>query len=108
MSMNCCWFDRKSLVFTAGVLSVLVLSCSFQDDARPQQAVAQAAQETVNKPAQLDVLQQDVATLKEKAADQAHAMMDVDYHFTNLWFAGKDVNLKSTGEQPKITPPQLP
>jgi len=30
--------------------------------------------------------------LKEKAADQAHAMMDVDYHFTNLWFAGKAQN----------------
>jgi hypothetical protein len=34
----------------------------------------------------------DVAVLKDKAVDQAHAMMDVEYHFTNLWFAGQAAN----------------
>ena len=32
-------------------------------------------------------LQRDVETLKGKAPDQAHAMKDVDHHFTNPWFA---------------------
>lgn len=90
--MNRCWFDRKSLVFTVGILSVLNLSCSSQDDALSPQAVAQAEKKTVKNSAESDVLKRDVATLKEKAADQAHAMMDVDYHFTNLWFAGKAEN----------------
>jgi hypothetical protein len=90
--MNCCWFDWRSLVFTVGILSVLNLSCSSQDDALTTQAKAQAEKKTVKKSVESDVLEQDVATLKEKAADQAHAMMDVDYHFTNLWFAGKAEN----------------
>jgi hypothetical protein len=90
--MNRCWFDWRSLVFTVGILSVLNLSCSSQDDALPTQAEAQVEKKTVKKSVESDVLEQDVATLKEKAADQAHAMMDVDYHFTNLWFAGKAEN----------------
>ncbi|HQX50259.1 MAG TPA: hypothetical protein PLY87_06655 [Planctomycetaceae bacterium] len=32
-------------------------------------------------------LHTDVATLKDKAADQAHAMVSVAYHFNNMWFA---------------------
>jgi hypothetical protein len=85
-------FERMSSNFNAGVLSVLILSCGCQNEARPPQAAAQTEQQTVTKAAEPDMLQQDVATLKEKAADQAHAMMDVDYHFTNLWFAGKAEN----------------
>ena len=90
--MNRCLLGRKSFVFTAGVLAVSILSSSWQDDARSTQATARAAQETVTEPTASDVLVQDVATLKEKAADQAHAMMDVDYNLTNLWFAGKAEN----------------
>lgn len=37
-------------------------------------------------------LTKDVAVLNEKIPDQAHSMMDVDYHFSNLWFAGKAEN----------------
>ncbi len=32
-------------------------------------------------------LVEDVAILKDKIPDQSHAMTDVDYHFSNLWFA---------------------
>src|SRR5262245_18114100 len=34
----------------------------------------------------------DVERLKQIVPDQAHAMSDVDYHFSNLWFAGKAKN----------------
>lgn len=37
-------------------------------------------------------LQADLERLKTVVPDQAHAMKDVDYHFTNLWFAGKSEN----------------
>ena len=39
-----------------------------------------------------NTLTNDVATLKDKAPDQAHAMSDVDYHFSNLWFAARAEN----------------
>jgi hypothetical protein len=41
---------------------------------------------------ELAVLQSDVERLKKVVPDQSHAMKDVDYHFTNLWFAGKAGN----------------
>jgi hypothetical protein len=31
----------------------------------------------------------ELETIKGKLPDQAHAMQDVGYHFTNLWFAGQ-------------------
>jgi hypothetical protein len=34
----------------------------------------------------------DVAQLKDKASDQAHAMASVAYHFNNLWFAADAKN----------------
>jgi hypothetical protein len=40
----------------------------------------------------LAMLRQDIETLKGKTPGQAHAMMDVDYHFTNLWFAARAEN----------------
>ncbi len=42
--------------------------------------------------AEIARLSTDVAVLKDKIPDQAHSMMDVDYHFSNLWFAGKAEN----------------
>ncbi len=40
----------------------------------------------------LKSLQAEIERLKSIAPDQAHAMHDVDYHFTNLWFAGQQGN----------------
>lgn len=37
-------------------------------------------------------LHAEIERLKTIVPDQAHAMKDVDYHFTNLWFAGKAKN----------------
>ena len=52
--------------------------------AAPQGAPA-AAQDTAPVQSQLD-------RLKGMAPDQAHAMADVGYHFSNLWFAGDRKN----------------
>lgn len=34
-------------------------------------------------------LRAELEAIKEKLPDQAHAMQDVGYHFSNLWFAGQ-------------------
>jgi hypothetical protein len=34
----------------------------------------------------------DLEVIKGKVPDQSHAMQDVSYHFTNLWFAGEHEN----------------
>jgi hypothetical protein len=51
-------------------------------------AVAQA-----DKPAPtLDSLASEIEMIKGKLPDQSHAMQDVSYHFSNLWFAGEKLN----------------
>lgn len=40
----------------------------------------------------IDRLRAEVATLKSLLPDQSHAMSDVGYHFTNLWFAAEKQN----------------
>jgi hypothetical protein len=40
----------------------------------------------------LAALQAEIERLKQVVPDQAHAMHDVDYHFTNLWFAANHSN----------------
>jgi len=37
-------------------------------------------------------LKTEVARLRGLVPDQSHAMADVGYHFTNLWFAGEQSN----------------
>jgi hypothetical protein len=37
-------------------------------------------------------LETQIEALKQMLPDQAHAMTDVDYQFTNLWFAGQQGN----------------
>lgn len=48
-------------------------------------AFAQAAQPS----AESETLAAELAAIKGKLPDQAHAMQDVGYHFSNLWFAGQ-------------------
>jgi hypothetical protein len=45
---------------------------------------------SANRPtADLATIQADVERLKQVVPDQAHAMQDVGFHFSNLWFAGQ-------------------
>ena len=48
-------------------------------------AQAQPARPAVD----LNGLAAEIETIKGKLPDQAHAMQDVGYHFSNLWFAGQ-------------------
>jgi hypothetical protein len=41
---------------------------------------------------ELNSLRAEVAALKDLLPDQSHAMSDVGYHFTNLWFAVQGQN----------------
>jgi hypothetical protein len=42
--------------------------------------------------AEIARLKADIEQLKGRLPSQSHAMMDVDYHFANLWFAGQSKN----------------
>jgi hypothetical protein len=42
--------------------------------------------------AELAALREEVDRLKRLVPSQSHAMQDVGYHFTNLWFAGQTQN----------------
>lgn len=54
----------------------------------PQAVAQQPAQQ---KPApDLAALAAEIETIKGRLPDQSHAMADVAYHFSNLWFAGQN------------------
>lgn len=56
------------------------------------QASVALAQQTAQQKPELAALQAEIERLKQVVPDQAHAMHDVDYHFTNLWFAAYQSN----------------
>jgi hypothetical protein len=59
------------------------------------QAPAQVAAPTGAPPqseSELTALREEVARLKRLVPSQSHAMQDVSYHYTNLWFAGQKAN----------------
>ncbi|HVY66971.1 MAG TPA: hypothetical protein VHH11_19315 [Gammaproteobacteria bacterium] len=51
-----------------------------------------AALSQESKDSEIAALKEEVATLRGMLPSQSHTMMDVEYHFTNLWFAGKAGN----------------
>ena len=51
-----------------------------------------AAEEAGEPAAEIARLKDEVERLKGLLPDQAHAMKDVAYHFSNLWFAGQAHN----------------
>jgi hypothetical protein len=54
-------------------------------------ALAQSAKTNQASPATPDLAEQ-IAAIRGKLPSQSHAMQDVGYHFTNLWFAGQKEN----------------
>jgi hypothetical protein len=50
------------------------------------------AQSGRTEEAELGALRAEVEALKRLLPSQSHAMADVDYHFSNLWFAAKRQN----------------
>ncbi|HWB10259.1 MAG TPA: hypothetical protein VG826_13595 [Pirellulales bacterium] len=53
---------------------------------------AQAEDVAADPARQIAALRAEVERLQKVVPDQAHAMQDVDYHFTNLWFAARQGN----------------
>jgi hypothetical protein len=80
----------SAVAFLAGVtLGAICFSQSHFNGLWP--TLAQAQEPAKQKP-DLAALQAEVERLKLVVPDQAHAMQDVDYHFTNLWFAANQGN----------------
>ena len=85
------YFRWVMATFVAGVLMGLWLAPSFQSGGLPP-GTAQAQPPASGPSGELAALRAEVERLKKVVPDQAHAMADVDYHFANLWFAGKAEN----------------
>lgn len=51
-----------------------------------------AAQSERTQQSGVAALRAEIDALKRLLPDQAHAMVDVDYHFSNLWFAARNEN----------------
>jgi hypothetical protein len=74
---------RTLLVLLLGMVLGVVAHSLVSTTIPPAQA--QPAKPAVD----LDALSAEIETIKGKLPDQAHAMQDVGYHFSNLWFAGQ-------------------
>jgi hypothetical protein len=81
------------VLFILGVTSLagaICLSLSWNNG--PQSAAVYGQAKPKQPEITLASLQAEVERLKQVVPDQSHAMSDVDYHFANLWFAGKAEN----------------
>jgi hypothetical protein len=83
---------RTCAVFALGLVAGLTLP--FVLRCLPERSSPQTHAGTSNPSGSADLsgLQADVASLKGQIHDQSHAMVDVGYHFTNLWFAAQKKN----------------
>jgi hypothetical protein len=82
---------RSLSLFVSGTIiaSMIYLVCHF-GTSTPAPTYGQPPKQELART--VEALAGDVAVLKDKAADQAHAMTDVEYHISNLWFAGRAKN----------------
>ena len=66
--------------------SSMLVVCLAEGAGRPATA-------TADEPAvEIARLKAELEQLRGRLPSQSHAMMDVDYHFANLWFAGQSKN----------------
>jgi cytochrome c553 len=77
----------RSTVAVALVIVVLIMAAPIAWLPRDM-PVARAADDGT----EIAQLKAEIEELKARLPSQSHAMMDVDYHFANLWFAGKNKN----------------
>ena len=77
--------DRSRL--RAAALSALLIGASTSSVSQTQTGAAAASSS-----AEIAALKADNERLKSLVPSQSHAMMDVAYHFTNLWVAAKHAN----------------
>jgi hypothetical protein len=79
---------RGAILATIGLVGAIPLLLSYGCAKRQPSSQVDERSATASDPA----IQADVQQLKDKAADQAHAMVSVAYHFNNLWFAAEATN----------------
>lgn len=87
--MNQMRLKSSALILTAGALAGIVLTVLWMH-AGPVHAQADDTNE--KKAPDAAMLQAEIELMKGKLPGQAHAMMDVGYHYTNLWFAAQRGN----------------
>jgi hypothetical protein len=77
---------RTAALLAAGVVVGAIAAALIRSDGQRASAQGPAVANDA------DDLQAEVEAIKGKLADQAHAMQDVGYHYSNLWFAGQHEN----------------
>jgi len=85
MAIDGRWLRTRSYVFRAAALSAIVFSFNHAN------AQSMAAADSP-PPDELAALKSENVKLRSLIPSQSHAMMDVSFHFTNLWFAGQEKN----------------
>jgi len=71
----------------AAIMAVLIFAWACSSVTQPAAGAASAVADEQTK-----ALKAEIAALKELLPDQSHAMSDVAYHASNLWFAGRAAN----------------
>lgn len=82
--------SKPWLALIVGVILGVIGSQLAQTSGSSRAAAAQSPGTPAPQPA--DAIAAELETIKGKLPDQAHAMADVGYQFTNLWFAGRHEN----------------
>jgi hypothetical protein len=90
---------RLGLLFACGIVAGIALDRGWQygpvATALAQQAPAQGQAQGRRGPPPLPTMESlpaEVAQLKALVPSNSHIMMDVQFHWTNLWFAGRKKN----------------
>jgi len=81
-----------ALLFGTAVVAVVSGAFCLPRPALAQTPAAPPSSAATDTNAELAALKKEIELLKGKVPDQSHAMKDVAYHFTNLWFAGQKAN----------------
>jgi len=88
------------LSVTAWLPFVVAIACGRPPSRSPSPAPGEGGPKA-SKAAQAEpdvaALGEEVARLRRLVPSQSHAMQDVGYHFTNLWFAGQKANWPLAG-----------
>jgi len=83
------WLSRTAIAFLVGAVSGAVLVVLIATPRWNIVREVRAQQAAAKQPPSLQSLAAEIETLKDRVPDQAHAMADVGYHYTNLWFAAQ-------------------
>jgi hypothetical protein len=80
--------STRDLILSAA----MVLASALLLNPQPVRAQTTAASDTSSTVDDLAAIKADNVKLRGLIPSQSHAMMDVSFHFTNLWFAGQQNN----------------